>query len=183
MEVCVLAREAWRWTTQVLVVVGLGYTGGSMAFWLYGGSKQLQEERVVTTLRGAFFEAMPAARQRADEDGALTHVGALADMMRARILTEIHRDALYVSEGYVAGYGEAEGVARRPRTKVEVIGAWRGLAREAPQGGGRLVGVLPWRTSDISCHIDRGTRCHGCGLSVGAFCHSCVRVEPKRDIR
>eukprot|EP01052_Picozoa_sp_SAG31_P036597 SAG31_NODE_4596_length_3105_cov_4.885562_2_plen_326_part_00 len=28
--------------------------------------------------------------------------------------------------------------------------------------------VLPWRTSDISCHIDRGTRCHGCGLSVGA---------------
>ena len=113
MEVCVLAREAWRWTTQVLVAAGLGYTGGSMAFWLYGGSKQLQEERVVTTLRGAFFEAMPAAWQRVDEDGALTQVGVLADMMRARILTEIHRDALYVSEGYVAGYGEAEGAAQQ----------------------------------------------------------------------
>eukprot|EP01052_Picozoa_sp_SAG31_P065285 SAG31_NODE_24116_length_489_cov_0.615385_1_plen_45_part_10 len=44
------------------------------------------------------FEAMLAAWQRVDEDGALTHVGTLADMMRARILTEIHRDARYVSE-------------------------------------------------------------------------------------
>ena len=50
MEACVLAREAWQWTTQVLVVVGLGYTSGSMAFWLYGGSKQIQDEQVVTTL-------------------------------------------------------------------------------------------------------------------------------------
>ena len=43
----------------------------------------------------------------------------------------VYRDALYVSEDYVAGYGEAEGAARRPRTKIDVIGAWRGLAREA----------------------------------------------------
>ena len=89
--------------------------------------------------------------------------------------TEIHRDALYVSENYAAGYGEAEGAARRPRTKTEVIGAWRGLAREAPQGGGRLVGVLPWRTSDISCQ--------DCGLSVGTFSCNCVRAEPKHGIR
>ena len=118
---------------------------------------------------------MPAARQRVDEEGALAHEGALADMMRARVLTEIHRDALYVSEGYVAGYGEAEGAARQPWTRAEVIGAWRGLAREAPQGGGRLVGVLPWRTSDISCQ--------DCGLSVGTFSCNCVRAEPKHGIR
>eukprot|EP01052_Picozoa_sp_SAG31_P056804 SAG31_NODE_16466_length_708_cov_0.926108_1_plen_42_part_10 len=32
----------------------------------------------------------------------------------------------------------------RGRRLTGVMGAWRGLAREAPQGGGRLVGVLPW---------------------------------------
>ena len=49
----------------------------------------------------------------------------MAEMMRARMLVEIDRDALYVSDEYQLGYGESETAAKRPKTRTEVLTAWR----------------------------------------------------------
>ena len=53
----------------------------------------------------------------------------MVEMMRARImLVEIDRDVLYISDDYRRSYGETERAARRPQTRTEALGVWRGLA-------------------------------------------------------
>ena len=59
---CSLAAMAWAWTKRVLRVVGLDYFGTMSGFWLYGGSRELMKNRVVSVIRGAFFEAQHAVR-------------------------------------------------------------------------------------------------------------------------
>ena len=69
---------------------------------------------------------------------------------------EIDRDALYISDEYQLGYGESETAAKRPKTRTEVLAAWRGLAIEVKPEG-RIVGTLPIVRSI-------GTRCNTRGV-------------------
>ena len=179
---CPIAQHAFRWAQAVLQAAQLEYDGTAAQLWLYGGDRQLHDDRVVTTLRGAFYEVLPAAQARAEADGLEVRRTAMSEMMRARMLVEIGRDALYVSDDYRKGYGEQDKAARRPRTRGDVLVAWRGLAIEVTPGG-QIVGDLPaaWKV---------GTRCStrdlspsNCDSSGEILSYSCVRVEPKRDIR
>ena len=47
-----------------------------------------------------------------EADGPTTRIETMAEMMRARMLVEIDRDALYVSDEYQLGYGESETAAK-----------------------------------------------------------------------
>ena len=60
---CVKAKNAWAWASAVLVGAGIAYLGKAAGFWLYGGTLDTHSERVVSVLRGAFFEAIRPARQ------------------------------------------------------------------------------------------------------------------------
>ena len=118
-------------------------------------------------------------------DGPTTRIETIAEMMRARMLVEIDRDALYVSDEYQLGYGDSETAAKRPKTRTEVLTAWQGLAIEV-EPEGRIVGTLPTVRSCI------GTMCRMCntrGVHPGNYdpnnkflSRSCVHAETKRGI-
>ena len=177
---CPVAMCAFEWAQQVLWAAHLQYNGTAAQFWLYGGSKEIQDERVVSTLRGAFYEALPATRARVEADGPTARIETMAEMLRARTLVEIDRDALYVSDEYQLGYGESETAAKRPKTRTDVLTAWRGLAIEV-EPEGRIVGTLPTIRSI-------GTRCNTGGVHPSNYdpnnflSRNCVHAETKRGI-
>ena len=82
-----------------------------------------------------------------------------------QVLTEIHRDALYVSEEYIEGYGEGTKNARRPETKEAVIAAWRGLACECSDGK-KIVGALP------TVKHGGSVKCAPCGVPTRVSVHA-----------
>ena len=97
------------------------------------------------------------------------------------MLVEIDRDALYVSDEYQLGYGETKTAAKRPKTRIEVLTTWRGLAIEV-ESGGKIVGTLPTvRNIGIRCNT-RGVYSSNYDSNEGILSRSCVHVETKRGI-
>ena len=115
-----------------------------------------------------------------EADGPTARIETMAEMLRARTLVEIDRDALYVSDEYQLGYGESESAAKRPKTRTDVLTAWRGLAIEV-EPEGRIVGTLPTIRSI-------GTRCNTRGVHPSNYdpnnflSRNCVHAETKRGI-
>ena len=81
------------------------YNGTLAQFWLYGRSKEIQDDQVVSTLRGAFYEVVLAARAWVEADGPDTRTETMAEMIHTRMLVEIDRRryTLYVSDEYQLG--------------------------------------------------------------------------------
>ena len=121
---------------------GLAYDGTAAGFWMYGGSRALQRERIVSVMRGAFFEALATVRRRVHEGGDVTQ-DALSTMVRERVMVEAALDVFYVGDSYRQGFAEQGKTAGRPTNATEVLRAWRGLVRGATRKPSRLVCVLP----------------------------------------
>ena len=120
--------------------------------------------QLIRTFRFPFFDFSPrgtssdgtTTKERVEADGPTARIETMAEMLRARTLVEIDRDALYVSDEYQLSYGESEAAAKRPKTRTDVLTAWRGLAIEV-EPKGRIVGTLPTIRSI-------GTRCNTGGV-------------------
>ena len=140
---CDLAKCAWAWARQVLDAASLHYEGTAAGMWLYGGSTSIHDERVVTTLRGAFFEALPAVQRRLGAGEEAVVATTLGQMIRARMLSEIQRDIFYVSDAFERSYDARDRKMGRPEDRGAVLAVWRGLVQHASARDGGLVGVLP----------------------------------------
>ena len=140
---CDLAKCAWAWARQVLDAASLHYEGTAAGMWLYGGSTSIHDERVVTTLRGAFFEALPAVQRRLGAGEEAVVATTLGQMIRARMLSEIQRDIFYVSDVFERSYDARDRKMGRPEDRGAVLAVWRGLVQHASARDGGLVGVLP----------------------------------------
>ena len=140
---CGLAQCAWAWARKVLDATSLQYDGTAAGLWLYGGSTSIHDERVVTTLRGAFFEALPAVQRRLGAGEEEVVETTLVQMIRARMLSEIQRDIFYVSDAFERSYDARDKKMGRPDDTKEVLAVWRGLVQHAIAGDGGLVGTLP----------------------------------------
>ena len=139
---CVMAKHAWAWASAVLVGAGIAYPGEAAGFWLYGGTLDIHSERVVSVLRGAFFEAIRPARQQMAAQGAACPETVMADMMRERVAAEARLDVFYVSEAFERSYDAREKKAGRPETVAAVRAEWRGYVRAA-RASNEMVVVLP----------------------------------------
>ena len=139
---CGIAEHTWRWAQRVLMSAGLAYDGTAAGFWMYGGSRALQRERIVSVMRGAFFEALATVRRRVHEGGDVTQ-DALSTMVRERVMVEAALDVFYVGDSYRQGFAEQGKTAGRPTDATEVLRAWRGLVRGATRKPSCLVCVLP----------------------------------------
>ena len=98
---------------------------------------------VVTTLRGAFFEALPAVQRRPGAGEETVVSTTLVHMIRARMLSEIQRDIFYVSDAFERSYDARDRKMGRPEDRGAVLAVWRGLVQHASARDGGLVGVLP----------------------------------------
>ena len=88
---------AWAWAKRVLRAVGLEYFGTMSGFWLYGGSRELMKNRVVSVIRGAFFEAQQAIRWQMRQDGLKTPCdNVVALLTRQHMLWEMERDVFFL---------------------------------------------------------------------------------------
>ena len=140
---CGIAEHTGRWAQRrVLMAAGLAYDGTAAGFWMYGGSRALQRERIVSVMRGAFFEALATVRRRVHEGGDVTQ-DALSTMVRERVMVEAALDVFYVGDSYRQGFAEQGKTAGRPTDATEVLRAWRGLVRGATRKPSCLVCVLP----------------------------------------
>ena len=157
LTTCTLARHAWMWTQQVLGAASLPYTGTAANFWLYGGSPAIHDERVVTTLRGAFFEALPATQRRLTGRDVAVRAETLSEMLRARTLTEMQRDIFYVSADYERSYDARDKKMGRPEDEDDVLTEWRGFVQQAGMADAGLVGTLPQVGSGLSQSRRRNT--------------------------
>ena len=113
-------KHAWAWASAVLVGAGIAYPGEAAGFWLYGGTLDIHSERVVSVLRGVFFEAILPARQHMAAQGAACPETVMADMMRERVTAEARLDVFYVREAFERSYDAREKKAGRPETGAAV---------------------------------------------------------------
>jgi hypothetical protein len=109
---------------------------------LYGGSRDIHTERVVSVLRGAFFEALRPARRRLLED-VTAEPDTLAVMIRERMLVEMSLDIFYLGDEYEQGYDARHQKAGRPANRGELVREWRGLVQATEADSTKLIGTAP----------------------------------------
>ena len=139
---CGSSAHAWLWAQQVLTTAGLQCPAGAGNFWLYGGSRDIHTERVVSVIRGAFFEALRPARRRMLED-VTAEPDILAVMIRERMLVEMSLDIFYLGDEYEQGYDARHQKAGRPASRGELLRGWRGLVKATEADSTKLIGTAP----------------------------------------
>ena len=165
---CSLAAMAWAWTKRVLRVVGLDYFGTMSGFWLYGGSRELMKNRVVSVIRGAFFEAQQAVRWRMRQDCLRTSDDmAVALLTRQHVIWEMERDVFFLSPDFAVGYDFRGARSGRPNSEVELYGVWGRLLVPSGVDETRFVAALPLLVESLDDEsVD--TVCAVCGRSPRA---------------
>ena len=140
---CTFIMMAWVWAKRVIRVVGLEYFSTMSRFRLYGGSRELMKNRVVSVIRGAFFEVQQATRWQMRQDGLKTpDDNAVSLLTRQHIIWKMERGVFFLSPAFAAWYDFRGARSRRPSSEVELHKTWGRLLEPTTADEEGRVGAL-----------------------------------------